>query len=163
MIGIYYKSIYSFIKKNIEQINIGTLSSYNISSYDVNALINYISMPNYISFKIVSTKEEQSNTLNGNEYKDEDELILQILFDQYLILKTIILEVFLNECAENDEYIKNDMINQVKVYYSNNILNTNDNKTQLLISAINENMKENIKFKDKFISVFNQTVITNNY
>ena len=159
-------------KQNIMEINLGTLSSYNISSHNIGELLNDISIPNYISFKIVSSKEEQSNLLNKNYYKGRNTLMLQMIFNQHIIIKNVILQVFLNEPENNDiGLIKNDILKQVGYYYNNNVVinsyniierKQNDNhettsKNQMknsnndTIIYTNDNINENAKFKEKFL------------
>lgn len=133
-----------FYTNNIEGLNIGLLSTYRVSQTEFDKILKNINIPNYISFEIVSSKEKKINILNKNYYKGRTTLMLQMVFNQYAIIKDVILQVFLHDYENNDiKLIKNDVLLQMKL--------ADSDKKKLLINAINENMKENIKFKEKFL------------
>lgn len=142
---------------NIGGIRIGTLRMYHIVPNDINniLLLNNVHVPNYISFEIISSKEKRGNILNENCYKGKDTLMLHMVFNQYAIIKDVILQVFLNDYENNDiKLIKNDVLLQIKLEDSY--------KKQLLISAIKENVSENLRFKEKFSEVLNNNYISKN-
>ena len=151
---------YSFIfLQNTKEINIGDSSAYGINdNCEINNLVYDIQAPEYISLKIVSSKEAQGNIVNINYYKNEDKYknksVLQLVFNQYLIIKDIILKAFLNEDPDN-QWIRDNIINQIQNYKNNNITDSNYNKVQLLINIVKENINENKEFKEKFFKVLN--------
>ena len=156
-----------FVTNNTQIINIGNPLSYGIrDNFEINLLLSEIQAPKYISLKILFPKEVQDNIININYYKNENEynnnLVLQLVFDQYLIIKNIILQVFLNQDIDN-EYIKYDVINQIKNYKkNNNTTKANYNKVQILISAIRENVNENVEFEKKFFEALQNSNILEN-
>lgn len=152
--------------QNIDQIDLFQLNEntilFNEIRYKIqesNKINNLLKNNKYLDLRVTILIDQTDSNYDVNYMRIKH--IAVIYFNQKAILKKIVLDVFLNE--DNDiEFIRNDILKQIKDYHNNKIIYLNNNKIQLLINAIKENINENPEFKEKFIAVFNKTFMTHN-
>ena len=134
-----------FYTNNTSEISLGKLSIYNIipgDFYDMlysDIALNELMSYNHAEIKLI--------------YSNNDDIKLNICFNQKVILQDILLKAFL-ETGKDNEYVKTNIIQGI----TNNIT---DGRNKLLLDVIIDTIKNHKIFKETFLEIFkpNKTIL----
>ncbi len=160
-----------FYNQNINEIDLFQLASNTVSNIRIkqkikysNEINNFLEKNKYIKIKFTLINPNLNKINNKYLLKScpinmNTKNILRMYFNQQLIFQEILLKIFV-ESNEANSIFKANILNQIENYINISVLESN-NKQQILMSAIIENILDNKHFREEFLNKSNDHLFLN--